>query len=224
MQFSNFSRLSLITCLLLLTSCLTGTDQEDSPSQYALNFNLANVSSELTVGEETIRITEVSFIQGPIALYSASGDSASLFSGRGIFNYQFPASESQRLLLGELEGGTYGNLTYDIVKADPNDENIPGPFVDGEEEDQLYSMIIAGEIDTTSFTYKSARAFDFDFNLGSPLDIPQNNTSLTLAVQFNIHDVFVKQDSSGFLDPTDPDNAQQINDNIQNAIQLLPFE
>lgn len=208
---------------LFITSCLTGTEQEDVPSRYAVDFRLEDVQLAHTTEEDTLEINEVTFLQGQIALQSATGDSIVLFSGPGVYNYQFPAAELSRLIIGDLEEGTYESLAYAIEKAETGNDQVPEQFIDGEGEEQRYSMIITGQYNQADFEFKSTEPYSFEFSLGSPVDIPENNVTLTLGVNFDIHQVFLTADSTVLLDPSDPNNAEQINDNIESAIGLIPF-
>lgn len=213
-----------LLCFVFITSCLTDSGSQSRTSQYAVDFQLQDVGSAQVSGGDTLRVLAVSFLQGRIALQSVSQDSLVLYSGTGVYSYQFPGSAVQRLLSGNLEQGTYNGMVYNINKAEVGAENIPGSFVDGEGEDQRYSMIISGTYNNSEFTYKSTQPFYYEFNITSPVEIPEENTSLALGVNFDVNGAFLEADSSGFLDPTVPENAEQINSNIESSIELLPFE
>lgn len=215
--------LFILASSLFITSCLTGNEPDDIPSRYFVDFRLEDAHSAQITGEDTLEILGVAFLQGQISLQSTTSDSAVLFSGIGVYDYQFPAAELQRLLAGNLNAGTYESMVYVIEKAEAGDNQVPGEFVDGQGEGQRYSMIITGQYNHSDFEFKSTEPYSFEFGLGSPIDIPENNTSLTLGVNFDIHRVFLNADSSAILDPSDPNNAEQINSNIGTSIELLPF-
>lgn len=214
--------LFLIICSFTAVSCLTGAE-EDVPSQYAVNLHLEDVGSIQITEEDTLQIVEVSFLQGRIALHSGGSDSTLLFQGPGVFLYQYPDLELQALLTGNLKAGTYQSMAYQIEKAEANNENIPSEFIDGEADDERYSMIITGVYNSKEFTYKSVQSFSYNYDLGSSVEIPEHNTSATFVINFAVNQAFLNADSTGFLDPTVAENAGQIDSNIEAAIELLQF-
>lgn len=215
--------LFILSSSLFLTSCLTGNEQQDNPSRFAIDFQLENASETQITEEDTLEISEVRFLQGQVVLRTTAADSAVLFSDVGLYSYPVPHSELARILTGNLAGGIYDTMSYAIEKAAADNTNIPDEFVDGEGEDERYSMIILGRFNQSDFEYKSTEFFNLEFGLGSPVDVPENNTTLTLGVNFDIHQAFLDSAGSNLLDPSDPDNAELIDSNIEAAIELLPF-
>jgi hypothetical protein len=114
---------------------------------------------------------------------------------------------------GTVPPGSYSKIKFKLHK--PEDwETPPDPeFKEGTSGNQRYSFIIKGLYNGNSFVYKSRKSVNLVVNFSRPVNFSNTNTNITVLVNpliwFN----------NGSLDPRDPSNEDEIDDNIKNSFR-----
>jgi hypothetical protein len=116
---------------------------------------------------------------------------------------------------GSVPDGNFVKVKYGIHKPDDNEFPSDPEFRDGSGGNQRYSFIIKGLLNGNPFVYKSRQSINVVVNFDNTLKL--NNNKVNVTVLFNANNWFT---SGGIvLDPTDPGNANMIDNNIKDSFR-----
>lgn len=223
----NFSKKLLLLPLLAIffASCLNTTQQDNQNNQLVLTLELTDINNEIVSGEDTVNIGQLRFLYGETDLRN-SNDTLVINENILQITHQFTNDELKGLARGTFESDEiFNRLIFEIKKAELSDTGQGSnfdedAFIEGESEDQRYSMIIDGSYNGNEFTYKSTRNFDFEFNIQDDSDGAQGSLLYSLPVKAEVSFWFLNENGDGLLDPRVADNASAINENIQQSFNL----
>jgi hypothetical protein len=116
---------------------------------------------------------------------------------------------------GNLPSGTFNKIKFKIHKPEDT-EPIPDPeFREGTSGNQRYSFIIKGTYNGNNFVYKSRKSMNMVINLASPITTGNGSRNITILV----NPVLWFSHNGGVLDPVNPNNADEIDDNIKGSFK-----
>jgi len=207
---------TLIVLILVLSnvSCISSTAETDE-KRISIYFSVINIGEELTVGEDTLRISDFKFTLTRFNLYAendvvlqSTGD-----VGGFIFGYTDQITV-QRLI---LDVGL-GFSDIEVINAFEiflgpvsNNANIGDAEFFGEGEN--FSQVIRGTVNEIDFVFKSSIAFQKLYEI-SGLQLTDRDETLVVSSSIVMENVFV-DDNGNFLDPTVPENEALIMQNIE---------
>lgn len=211
---------SVILILLLLTvGCITSS-QDDELRRFAILFNASEVGEPLAIESDTIIVTDFKFAIDRFNLYSdtdvilQTGDEVTAL----IFAYTDVASGNKLILdvdMGVREVDTFREyeIFLEPVASRTNifDEDFFG-------DDQNYSVIIRGTINSLPFTFRSSAAFEKSYPF-EPVTLGENRETLTLLKKISMLDIFEDADGQ-FINPVLQANEEKIISNLENSLIL----
>jgi hypothetical protein len=107
----------------------------------------------------------------------------------------------------------YTKAKFIIHKPLENEEPSDPEFKEGTTEDKRYSFIVKGTYNGSNFVFKSTKGFNVIINFAAPNNINLAKSNLTII--FNKTKWF--KSGSNELNPSDPQNAEIINENIRTS-------
>lgn len=109
--------------------------------------------------------------------------------------------------------GFYDEFELEVDGID-EDDNVSDPdFTEGSDET---SIVIKGTYNGEDFTFKSEEDFELEFEFNPPIEVKETTNSVAIDLTVDVSSWFV--DGSGNeLDPTDPNDHDQIEENIKNS-------
>ena len=113
--------------------------------------------------------------------------------------------------------GIYDEFEMEIEQPDDNSVNDPD-FYNENESDEGYSIIIKGVHNGESFTYRSEEDFELELELNPPLEVLDDATP-SIAINVDPFSWF-KDEEGNDLDPTNPENIEQIDENIEKSFEV----
>ena len=209
---------------IFFASCLDST-QPDQDNQLVLSLELTDINDEIVSGEDTVNIAQLRFLYGETNLRNSS-DTLVINENILQVSHQFSNNELKGLARGTFESDEiFNRLIFEIKKAEQSDTGQGSnfnedAFIEGDSENQRYSMIINGAYNGNEFTYKSTRNFDFEFIIQDDSNGTAGSLLYSLPIKANVTSWFVNETNDGLLDPRVPDNAIGINENIQQSFSL----
>lgn len=217
---NSITKKSIIFALLLITpllisSCLSGESQVTSRVQVGLEMQ--NFDDTLRTGQDTLTVNNVRLILG--ASYFLNSNDDSLYFNQSARQVEFGGQQSQNpalLASGAFPEGAYSSITLTIPKAPEQTQ----AFIDEDfiEDGKRYTIIVQGELNSQPYTFKSERVFEPLFTFQPAIDVPQYNEAFGFLISSDVLGWF--SGNSGILDPTNPDNSTQINDNIEQSFTI----
>ncbi len=206
---------ALILAILISAAGLYGCGNSSITSTNANNLSLSAMSSTDSAGDsqnffilDTVKIL-IKDIK--LDLASTSEDSSDFKVGPFVLFLNL-SSSINTISSALIPAGVYERVKFDVHKLD-NNEAVPDPeFAD---VNGRYSVIIKGTYLGNYFVYRSTKSAHQILNFPSTLPIIATSLSnITLIVKPYIW--FVK--NGGYLDPRDPANSNDIDNNIKDNI------
>lgn len=201
-----------IFLLPFLTSCLpeAGTEQ---PSDIQIGLQIDGFENTFKAGEDSITVARVRLIHGN-SFFVRGGDSLRITGQQAQFNFDAASTNPQAILSRTpFPEGTYSELTLKVTRANEGNPNIDSEFY----IDKQSSMIIEGTYNGSEFTFKSGKNYTVPFPFQPNVTVPENNESFIFIISTNMSDWFVDEGSQSLLDPGNADNAEAINQNINDS-------
>lgn len=205
----------LIMTPLLLSSCLSGENQISSQVQVGLE--LQSIDDTVRAGQDSVIFERVRLILGKSYFLQSEGDT--LFFNQNAQQVGITPQSANPVLLasGTFPPATYNQIKITIPKAPGSSPGvIDAAFVEG---DTRYTLIVEGKYNGVAFTYKSERVFEFDRAFQPSITVPEYNESFGFLITNDVAGWFLS--GNGLLDPREPSNSTEINDNIS---QLFSFD
>ena len=130
--------------------------------------------------------------------------------------YLNPNGTTTDFAVADIPPGFYDEIKFKIHKVEGSEVPPDPEFKEGENESLRYSVIVKGKYNNIPFVYKSRKSVQPKVELDSLLEVVENTaTNLTIAV--NPQSWFL--DGTTELDPTDPANANDIDNNIARSFR-----
>lgn len=200
----------------ILSSCLSGENQISSRVQVGLE--LQSLDDTLRSGQDSILIDNIRLILGK-SYFLESEDTLFINRGENPRQLSFDQQSANPVLLagGTFPEGTYEQIKLTIPKA-PTETSalIDEDFTNG---DIRYTLIVEGTYNGEDFRYRSERVFEPEFALQPAITVPEFNQAFAFLISNDVEGWFLS--GNGLLDPGNPDNSTEINDNIE---QLFTIE
>lgn len=211
---------------LLFVSCLNSSEQGEASDQLVLTLKFSNINGNIIAQSDTINIAALKFLVGTTTLQSSGNDTLLVNGNAFQITHQFTNNETKILASGTFNSDVFfNNLAFEIKQAEQSDtgsgSNIDAnAFIEGESENERYSLIIDGSYNGDTFEFKSTRTFNFEFIIEGGSGSNQGSLLYSLPMETNVRDWFYDAESDSLLDPRASSNASAINDNIQSSVIL----
>lgn len=223
MNFLN--RLSLLALVpaLFAVSCSVSDSNSAGEKQVAVKMKLNTTSSTTakqlsspTTMQSVDSLTQIKMLIEELELESTvDEDSLDFEVNNFIIDLPLDGSEIE-LSTANVPAGVYDEFEMEIEYDDDTDVNDTD-FIK-ESDDDGYSIVIKGVYNGEDFMYRSDEDFEIELEFNPPFEI---NDSSSPSIAINIDPTGWFKDSSGNdLDPTDPANYEQIDENIENSFDV----
>ncbi|MDX1670742.1 MAG: hypothetical protein R3211_00270 [Balneolaceae bacterium] len=212
--------------LAAITACDTTNDNANQPvmSLSATSTTGTQPKAPSSIQSGHVTITAAKFLLKEIEFSSdlnddgLPDDSLDFETDMVVVNLSLDGTLNE-IIVKEIPPRRYDEVEFEIHK--PEDfETPPDPdFKEGTSGDQRFSVIIEGTFNQQSFTYKSRVNMSQEHEFATPLLVEEGQeVNVTLLV--DISQWFVDANGND-LDPTDPNNASEIDESIERSVELF---
>ncbi len=197
--------------LFLIVSCDT---TETNNGTLSLSFSSGSSSQKVTA--DILTLETVKILLRDVKIKQQSGDdSLDIELGPFVVSLNLEGMTTD-FVVSDIPPGSYDRVRFRVHKLGGS-ETPPDPeFRDGSDSSSRYSVIVKGNINSIPFIYKSRESADQDLPLVTPLEIGKNE-SANLTITVDPYSWFYNEGI--LLDPTDPANESDIDDNIENSFE-----
>lgn len=203
-----FAVICFVSMLMFINSC-----KEDSVTSQSDNLDLSVMSTpDVTDNSGVLVLDNVKILIKNIKLNVASNSDSTNFKV-GPYVFVLNLNSSVNVITSALiPEGTYDKLKFEIHKLEPN-ETPPDPdFVDA---NGRYSAVVRGSYNGVPFIFKSDKSSHQKLSFPNSLIITVSGKS---NVTFKASPYMWFWDGGDFLDPNDPNNRNDIENNIKDNI------
>lgn len=204
---------------VFFVGCDVSQSQLDAPSDVQVRMQVNSTpasTAKFTANQESssLMVEEVKLFIDEMELESVQDDSADFEIEDFIAN--LPLDGSPLVITeAEIPSGIYDEFELEIENSDDDDVGVNDS--DFSDETGNYSVVVKGQYNGEAFTFRSSEDFEIEMDLNPVLEITDSGSSL-LVVSVDVDSWF--KDSDGVdLDPNDPSNTEQINENIERSFE-----
>ena len=214
MKTKKLTILSIASSFLLLFAFSACDTTETTNGSISLSFS--NNTALSKINGDVIELDTVKILLRDIKIKSKSGtDSSSIKVGPFVIKLNLTGITTD-FAIGNIPTGSYERIKFEIHKIEASETLSDPEFREGTDESLRYSVIVKGKYNTVPFIYKSRKSAKQDLKLETPVIVEENGiANLTITV-----DPFTWfADSTNTLDPTDPANENDIDNNIKESFK-----
>jgi len=214
MKTNKLTILSIASSFLLLFAFSACDTTETTSGSISLSFS--NNTPLSKINGDVIELDTVKILLRDIKIKSKSGtDSSSIKVGPFVIKLNLTGITTD-FAIGNIPTGSYERIKFEIHKIEASETLSDPEFREGTDESLRYSVIVKGKYNTVPFIYKSRKSAKQDLKLETPVVVEENGiANLTITV-----DPFTWfADSTNTLDPTDPANENDIDNNIKESFK-----
>ncbi len=210
--------IALVVSSFIAAGCSISDSNNNAPKPVNVNMQVATTGSapaaSKTASSNHVTLTSVKMLVEELELESVEEDSLDFEIENQVIELPLDGSPYQ-LAAANIAPGLYDEFELEIEGLDDDDVVNDPDFTGGSDE---VSIVIKGTYNGEDFTFKSEEDFEIEFEFSPPIQIDENTINVDINLMVNIDSWFV--DSSGNeLDPTDPANREQIEENIENSFE-----
>lgn len=186
--------------------------------QMQVQTTTTSTTGQLTANQQLndYEFQEVKLFIDEMELESVSDDSLDFEEEGFIVNLPLdssPINISKRNILP----GLYDEFELEVERPDNDEDSVTVSDPDFQDSDRTYSVVVKGLYQGEEFTFKSWEDFEIEMELNPPLEVSESE-STDLVINIDINSWF-KDSSGNDLDPSDSNNFEQINENIENSFE-----
>ena len=175
------------------------------------NNQIDNPANTLTISSAKFLVKEIEFET------EGSSNSHKFKIGPYVVNLNMSGTLIE-IINGTIPSGKYEKIKFKIHKPEDN-EPIPDPeFREGTSGQQRYSVIAKGTFNGVNFVYKSRESINMKLTF-------QNLINITSTSAFNVTAIVNPYKwfsfNSNYIDPSNPNNTNIIDDNIKNSFENI---
>lgn len=210
--FKHFKFIIPLIAAFVIT--LTGSGcNEDAVTPQANNFEMSVIGSPDSLDAGILVITEAKLLIKDIKLNVAnsSQDTNNFKTGPFVLNLNLAGSVNF-MDEGFIPAGTYDKVRFMIHKLN-NNETVPDP--DFADANGRYSVVVKGTFAGVPFVYKSTKSAHQKLQADNSL-VLSNDGKVNITLRVKPYIWFIK--NGMYLDPADPNNGNDIDNNIKDNI------
>ncbi|NBC65673.1 MAG: hypothetical protein GVY07_08495 [Bacteroidetes bacterium] len=205
----------LLFASALLAGCDVTSTSDSSPSEVQVQMQV-NTGQTTAKSSASGSANQASAIINSVKLYidemelESTGEDSLDFEIEDVI-VDLPLDGSPLVLTQQLiPSGLYDEFELEVETPD---EEVPVNDTDFRDSTGDYSVVVRGTFSGEDFMFRSEEDFELELDLNPALEITENDGS-TLVVNVNVSDWFTGSAGED-LDPNDPSNLEQINENIE---------
>ena len=214
MKTNKLTLLSTAAAFLMLFAFSACDTTETTNGSISLSFS--NNTALPKINGADIELDTVKILIRDIKIKSKSGtDSSSIKVGPFVIKLNLTGITTD-FAINNIPTGSYDRIKFEIHKIEASETLSDPEFREGTDESLRYSVIVKGKHNALPFIYKSRKSAKQDLKLETPVIVEENGiANLTITV-----DPFTWfADSTNTLDPTDPANENDIDNNIKESFK-----
>jgi len=204
----SFTTILSFFALTFFTGCDTA---ETTDGTVSVSFAPSVVTQK--VSDDTIQLDIVKILLRDIKIKNQSGnDEMNIKVGPFVVNLNL-AGMTTNFAVNNVPPGSYDRIRFRVHTLE--DSEIP-PDPEFKEGSLRYSVIVKGMYNSVPFVYKSKKSAHQDLKLETPIQVADNSTA-NLTITVDPLNWFYKD--SVLMDPNDPANENDINNNIEHSFK-----
>jgi len=199
--------------------------QGEKQVSLTLNTNGANgiatVSSMSNAAANDISVDSAKILVRELKFHTDDEDETEEFRTESFVMRLTPGTIANEVAVNNIPFGVYDKVSFKIHKPE-GDETPPDPdFKEGDSGQERFSVIVFGNYNGESFTYRSNKSFQQKVELNPDLVIDENSApEINVALSVNLNTWFIDRNGNQ-LNPFDENNESKIDKTIRDSFRAF---
>ena len=210
-------KLFCVALTAFFTSCLGTADPPKEPNIFSLTITIPNAGQDFVVGNDTLTVIDFKMLIDSIRVLKNGQDEERFEPRPRLASYILGVADSYNIGAGTVRGGKFNGVGYSLVRP-----SLQGNFEDPDliEKDSRgfpidsYSFSLNGVYKQNFFRFRSKVIKAVQYNFSTTVQLGDFNGYIEARLRGNWKQWFVNSAGNGIMDPRDPANKTQIEDNI----------
>jgi hypothetical protein len=219
MKTTHLTRTLLLGIAVSFAACLSTTEPPKEPNVFSLSITIPDAGQDLFVGNDTLTVIGFKMLIDSISVKKQGQEDEKFEPKLRLASYVFGSADYYVVGTGSVGAGKFSGVGYWIVKPSlqnttVNDEDLierdagSGTVIDS------YSICVTGIYDRKFFRFQSKVSRAVLYGFSDNVQLPDFNGYLEARLRGNWKQWFLNQAGNKILDPANPSNRAQIEENV----------
>lgn len=220
---SDMKSISVNSLLIIVTAasfvaCLSTTEPPKQPNIFSLSITIPDAGQDYTVGNDTLTVVGYKMLIDSISVTKLGQADEKFEPKLRLASYVFGFADYYVVGTGTVVNGKFSGIRYSVVRPLPqltnfNDADLVERDATGTVID-TYSISVDGIHNRKLFRFRSKVSRTVQYGFSRDVQLPDFNGYLEARLRGNWKQWFINPVGNGILDPADPKNIGQIEQNI----------
>jgi hypothetical protein len=203
--------------LIVLSACLE-TSEPNIPNQFRMSFNTGDVGTTIQRDGNTLEVNEIKFLLKKFQLETDTQTKLETNVGALTLGYAQQNDENVGIVQGEIPFKDIDTFNALDLTLAPVDEDSTVPDQDFREGTQIYSVVIKGNYNGSSFEYTSDPSHTITLPFGENITLDSN--TLQILLLNNVQNFMIDPADDSILSPNDGNDAAKIDSLIGESFSI----
>ena len=210
-----------------VASCLGPLDQPQVQNGFALSITIPDVGQDYILGQDTVAIIGYKMLIDTLSVNKVGAEDERFEPRIRLASYTLGFAEYYVIGSGIVGGGTFNGVRFAVVRptfvnndfSDPDlvDRNDAGTITD------TWSISLTGIFDRKFFRFRSKVSKPVQYGFSNSVQLPDYNSYLEARLRGNWRQWFLNSTGTALLNPNDPANSTQIENNILKYFDIFTY-
>jgi len=182
---------------------------------------IATVSSKSNSAVNGVSVDSAKILVRELKFHTDDEDDIEEFRTESFVMRLTPGTIANEVAVNNIPFGVYDKVSFRIHKPE-SDETPPDPdFKEGDSGQERFSVIVYGNYNGESFTYRSNKSFQQKVELNPDLVVDENSApEINVALSVDLNTWFIDRDGNQ-LNPFDENNESKIDKTIRDSFRAF---
>lgn len=216
MNYISIYRIILLTIISFSTIGLFNACDTAETTNSTVSISFYSNQQLAKVEDDTIVLDTVKILLRDIKIKNQSGNNEPNLKVGPFVVYLDLSGMTTDFVVQDIPSGSYDRVRFSVHKIDESELPPDPEFKEGNDSNLRYSVIVKGKYNSEDFIYKSRKSAHQDLKLETPIEVNENEIA-NLTITVDLLSWF--SDGTTLLDPTDPANENDIDNNIKDSFK-----
>ena len=219
MKTTHVTRTLLLVIAVSFAACLSSTEPPKEPNVFGLSITIPDAGQDLFVGNDTLTVIGYKMLIDSISVKKQGQEDEKFEPKLRLASYVFGSADYSVVGTGSVGGGKFNGVGYSVVRLSPQNTSVSDD--DLIERDattgiviDTYSISVTGIYDRKFFRFRSKVSRVVQYGFSADIQLPDFNGYLEARLRGNWKQWFLNQAGNKILDPANPNNRAQIEENV----------
>ncbi len=211
--------LVILIFIFFFAACLGPTDPIEQPNIFSLTNTLLNIGEDFVLGQDTISVLGYKMLIDTISVMKQGMEDEHFEPELRLVSFIAGFADYNTVGMGELGAGRFEGIGYSIIRPVPAEVDLIDPdLVERDHETgeiiDVYSVAVLGLYNNELFRFRSKVSQNVKYGFLEVIEMPEYNGYLEARLRGNWKQWFLNAERDQLLNPNDPANREQIEENF----------